>query len=148
MDLGLKFQKTDVGIRINILEILCMLIFRQNGQRNFSTQTCPKMELGLKIQKADVGIRISILEILCLQMNFSTQICREMDLGLEIQKTNVRIKISILEIPCVPIFRQNGHFFTFLPKFAKKLILKLEFKKFKSRFGITTPKILFSPIFS
>ena len=113
MDLGLKFQKTNVGIRINILEILCMLIFRQNGQRNFSTQTCPKMELGLKIQKADVGIRISILEILCLQMNFSTQICREMDLGLEIQKTNVRIKISILEIPCVPIFRQNRHFFTF-----------------------------------
>ena len=32
MDLGLGTQKTHVGIRIITLEILCVLIFRQNGQ--------------------------------------------------------------------------------------------------------------------
>ena len=33
MDLGLKIQKTNVGIRINIFEIACLPIFKQNGQR-------------------------------------------------------------------------------------------------------------------
>ena len=32
MDLGLEIQKTNVGKRISILEILCMPIFRQNEQ--------------------------------------------------------------------------------------------------------------------
>ena len=31
-DLGLKILKANVGIRISILEILCVPIFRQNGQ--------------------------------------------------------------------------------------------------------------------
>ena len=31
MDLGLEIQKTNVGIRISILEIPCVPIFRQNG---------------------------------------------------------------------------------------------------------------------
>ena len=30
--LGFEIQKTNVGIRISILEILCVPIFRQNGQ--------------------------------------------------------------------------------------------------------------------
>ena len=30
LDLGLKIQKTNIGIRINIPEILCMTIIRQN----------------------------------------------------------------------------------------------------------------------
>ena len=32
MDLGLKIQKTNIGIRISILDIPCVPIFRQNGQ--------------------------------------------------------------------------------------------------------------------
>ena len=32
MDLGLEIQKTNVGIRIIILEIPCVPIFSQNGQ--------------------------------------------------------------------------------------------------------------------
>ena len=32
MDLGLEFQKTNIKIRFNILETLCVLIFRQKGQ--------------------------------------------------------------------------------------------------------------------
>ena len=32
MDLGLEFQKTNVEIRINILKILYVSIFEQNGQ--------------------------------------------------------------------------------------------------------------------
>ena len=31
-DLSLEFHKTNVGIRISILEILCALIFKQNEQ--------------------------------------------------------------------------------------------------------------------
>ena len=32
MDLGLESQKTNAKIKINILEILCVQIFGQNGQ--------------------------------------------------------------------------------------------------------------------
>ena len=60
------------------------------------------------------------------------------DLGLEIQKSNIWIKISILEMLCVSIFRQNGNFLLFRPKFAQKLNLRSEFQNFKFGFGITT----------
>ena len=32
MDFGSKFQKINVGLRINVLEIPCVRIFRENGQ--------------------------------------------------------------------------------------------------------------------
>ena len=32
IDLGLEIQRTNVGIKISILEIPCVPIFRQNGQ--------------------------------------------------------------------------------------------------------------------
>ena len=32
VDLGLEIQETNVGIGISIFEILCVPIFRQNGQ--------------------------------------------------------------------------------------------------------------------
>ena len=70
-----------------------------------------------------------------------------MDFGLKIQKTNGRMKISILEIVHVPIFRQNGHFLVFWPKFAQKLIFGSEFQKFKFGFGLSTSKIPRVPIF-
>ena len=64
MDLGFEIQKTNVGIRIHILEIPCVPIFRQKRTTLiFLAQICPKMDFGLEIQKTNVGIRISILEI-------------------------------------------------------------------------------------
>ena len=32
MDLGFEIQKTNIGIRISILEVLCVPIFRKKGQ--------------------------------------------------------------------------------------------------------------------
>ena len=82
-------------------------------------------------------------------LNFSTQICPKIDLGLETEKANVGIRISIVEMLCVPIFRQNGHFWLFRSKFAQKWILGSGFQKSRSRFGISTSKIIcVPPIFS
>ena len=64
-----------------------------------------------------------------------------MDLELQIHKTNGGMRIIILEILCVPIFRQNGQFRLFRPKFAQKWILWSELQKSKSESGTTTSKI-------
>ena len=67
MDLGLEIQKTNVGIRMSILEIPCVPIFRQNEQLGlFWPKFVQKIDLGLEIQKTIVGVRISILEIPCV----------------------------------------------------------------------------------
>ena len=67
MDLGLEIQKTNVGIRMSILEIPCAPIFRQNEQLwLFWPKFAQKIDLGLEIQKTIVGVRISILEIPCV----------------------------------------------------------------------------------
>ena len=55
-----------------------------------------------------------------------------MNLGFEIQTTNLEIRISILETPCVPIFRQNGQLYLFLPKFVQKGIGKIELEIHKT----------------
>ena len=52
MDLGFKIQKANLGIRIRILKIPSVPIFREKKE-NFAQE----------IQKANVEIRISILEI-------------------------------------------------------------------------------------
>ena len=78
MDLGLEFQKTNIEIRINIFEILCVHV-------------CVCQFLG-KTNSFD----------------FSAQIFSKVDLGLAIQKTTVGRRISVLHgISCVPIFSQN-----------------------------------------
>ena len=64
-DLGLKFEKTNIEIRINILEILCLWVCAKQTDLTFSAQIYPKMDLGLAIQKPIVEIRISILDIPC-----------------------------------------------------------------------------------
>ena len=52
MDLGLQIQKTNVGIKISILEIPCVPIFRQKRTTlTFLAQICRKTGLGLEIQK-------------------------------------------------------------------------------------------------
>ena len=63
MDLGLETKKSNVGIRIRIVEIL-----RANFQPIWTiltslAQICPKMFFWLEIQKTNVEIRISILKI-------------------------------------------------------------------------------------
>ena len=77
MDIGLKFQKTNLRIRISIVKILSLSLYVcvyvcvcANFQAKqivltFSDQISTKMDLGLEIQKTNVGIRIIILEILC-----------------------------------------------------------------------------------
>ena len=46
-DLGLDIHKTNVAISINILKILCVPIFWQNGQHHFFDPNLPKN--GLKV---------------------------------------------------------------------------------------------------
>ena len=116
MDLGFKIQKTNFGVRICILEIPCVPIFRQ------SPKNCPKVAFWFEIQKTSVEIRISILEIPCVpifrQNGQLWLFYPKGNLELEIHKTNVRIRISIVEIPFVSIFRQNAQLWLFGPKFA------------------------------
>ena len=59
MNLSFEIQKTNFAIRIYILEILCVPIFRQ------SPKTCPKIRFWFEIQKTNVEITISILQIPC-----------------------------------------------------------------------------------
>ena len=92
MDLGLEFQKTNIKIRFNILETLCVPIFRQKGQI-FNTNF-PKN-----------GIRVANSENLCWNKNqhpqdtlcakfqakrtfftFLVQICPKIDFGVGISK--------------------------------------------------------------
>ena len=72
---------------------------------------------------------------------FDPNLHKKWILGLEIQKTNCRIKISILEIPYVPVFRQNGNFLHFRPKFsAKKHFLGRNFINLSSDSELAPPR--------
>ena len=55
MNVGLEIQKTNAGIRICILAIPHVPIFKQNEQTTltFSPQISPKMDVGLEIQKTN-----------------------------------------------------------------------------------------------
>ena len=68
IDISLEFQKTNLRVRISILEILCVCVCAnfQAKQKALtsSDQISPKMDLGLEIHKTNVGIGIIILEIL------------------------------------------------------------------------------------
>ena len=67
MDLGLEIQKTNVAIRISILEIICMPIFRQNRQLwLFRPKFAQKWILGLEFQKSKSGFDISTSKIPCV----------------------------------------------------------------------------------
>ena len=69
MDLGLKIQKTNVGIRMTILEILCVPTFRQNGPLSlFWLKFAQKWILGSEFQKSKCGFGISTFKIPCVQI--------------------------------------------------------------------------------
>ena len=94
MDSGFEIQKTNLGIRIRILKITSMPIFRQNGQIWLFGPNLPKKKLELEIHRTNVDI----------------QIYPKRKLGFEIQKTNVAIRISILEMPYVPSSDKTDNF--------------------------------------
>ena len=65
--LGFEIQKTNVGIRISILEIPCVPIFRQNRQLwIFGPKFAQKWILGSKFQKSKSGFGISTSNITCV----------------------------------------------------------------------------------
>ena len=62
---GWKFRK--LMLRISILEILCVSIFKQNAQPwLFRPKFSQKWILGLEFQKINLGIRINVVEIPCV----------------------------------------------------------------------------------
>ena len=65
-DLGLEIQKTNDAIRINILEIPSVPVFRQSGQLwHFRPKFAPKLILVSEFQKSKFGFRISTSKIPC-----------------------------------------------------------------------------------
>ena len=65
--LGFEIQKTNVGIRISILEIPCVPIFRQNGQLwIFGPKFAQKWILGSEFQKSKSGFGINTSNIPCV----------------------------------------------------------------------------------
>ena len=128
MDLGFEIQKTNVGIRISILEIPCVPIFRQNGQLwLFEPKFAQKWILGSEFQKSKSGFGISILEILCapiFRQNgqlwiFGPKFAQKWILGSEFQKSKSGFGINTSKIPCVPIFSQNRQLLILWPKFGE-----------------------------
>ena len=64
--MGLEFQKINVEIRISILEVPCVPIFRQNGQLwLFGSEFAQKRIFGLEFQKSKSGFGISTSKIPC-----------------------------------------------------------------------------------
>ena len=66
MELGLEIQKTNAGIRISILEILCVNLQAKQTVLTFSVQNFLIMDLDLETQKTYVSKRNNILEIPCV----------------------------------------------------------------------------------
>ena len=127
MDLGFEFRKTNVEIRIDILEILCVPVFSPNGQFWLFWPKFAQNEFRFGIQKTRVGIRISILEIPCfpifLQKGqlwlFRSKLAQKWILGSEFQKSKYGFGISTSKVLCELIFSQNGQLWIFQPKFGE-----------------------------
>ena len=67
--LGFEIQETNVGIRISILEIPCVPIFRQNGQLwIFGPKFAQKWILGSEFQKSKSGFGICTSKIPCVSI--------------------------------------------------------------------------------
>ena len=155
MDLGSEIQKTNVGIRISIIEIHACQFSGKTQNFDLFNPNLPKNEFwGQKFKNRSPDSESALPRYHCVNfqlkrttLTFLVQICPKRKLGFEIQKTNVGIRISILQIPCVPIFRQNGQLWIFGSKFAQKWILGSKFQKSKSGFGISILEILCAPIF-
>ena len=125
--LQFEIQETNVGIRISILEIPCVPIFRQNEQLLvFGSRFAQKWFLGSKFQKSKSGFGISILEICApiFRQNgqlwiFGHKFALKWILGSEFQKSKSGFGMNTSKIPHVPIFSQNGQLLVFWPKFGE-----------------------------
>ena len=123
--LAFEIQKINVGIRISILEIPCVPIFRQNGQLwIFGPKFAQKWILRSEFQKSKSGFGISIFETLCatiFRQNgqlwiFGLKFVQKWILGSEFQNSKSGFRINTSNIPCVPIFSENGQLLIFRPK--------------------------------
>ena len=80
MDSGFETQKTNFGMRISILKILCMPIFRQKQSNLISlAQIYPKVDLGLETEKIKVQIwNLHLQDTICAnyQLKWTTLIFR------------------------------------------------------------------------
>ena len=120
--LGFEIQKNNFGIRISILDIPCVPIFRQNRQLSIFGPI-----LRSKCQKSKSGFGISILEILRVPIFRKTEnfeflgpnLPKNKFLGSEFQKSKSGFGISTSNLPCVPTFSQNGQLLIFWPKFGE-----------------------------
>ena len=134
-DLGLKFEKTNIEMRINIFEILCVYVrvCQFSGKTNsfdFFSPNLPKN--GFRVGNSENYWRnknqhpqytmCANFQSKYTTLNFLAQICPKKNLGLEIEKSNVGIRINIIEILCAPIFSQTGQLVVFWSKFAQKWI--------------------------
>ena len=116
-DLGLKFEKTNIKIGINIFEILCayVLVWQFSGKKNSFDFFSPNLlKNGFRVSNSENYCRnknqhpqftmCANFQSKWTTLNFSAQICPEKDLGLETVKNNVGIRINIVETLCVPMF--------------------------------------------
>ena len=126
--LRFEIQKTNVGIRISMLEIPCVPIFRQNGHLwLFGPKFAQKWILGSKFQKSKSGFGISVLEILCAPVFrkngqlwiFGPKFAQKWILGSEYQKSKAGFGINTFKISYVRIFSQYGQLLSFWPKFGE-----------------------------
>ena len=135
MDLGLKFEKTNIKIRINIFEILCVYVrvcqfLAKLNNFNFFNQSLPKNWFRVDNSKnyrrnKNKHPRYTMcanFQSKWTTLNFSTQICPEKDLGLETEKCNFGIRINIVKTLCVPLFSQTEQIWFFWSEFAQKWI--------------------------
>ena len=112
-NLGFETEKNNVGIRINIVQTICVPICSQTGQLwLFWSKFAQKMDLGSEIQNTKVAIRISIVKaprVPILRKNaqlwlFRPKFSQKWILGLEFQKSKSGFEIYTSKIPCVPTF--------------------------------------------
>ena len=134
-DLCLKFEKTNIEIRINIFEILCVYVrvCQFSGKTNsfdFFSPNLPKN--GFRVGNSKNYCRnknqhprytmCANFQSKWTTLNFLAQICPKKDLDFEIEKNNVGIRINIVETLCELIFSQTGQLWLFWPKVAQKWI--------------------------
>ena len=112
-NLGFETEKNNVGIRINIVQTLCVAICSQTGQLwLFWSKFAHKMDLGSEIQNTKVAIRISIVQmprVPIFRKNaqlwlFRPKFSQKRILRSEFQKSKSGFRICTSKIPCVPIF--------------------------------------------
>ena len=122
MGFELEIQKTNVEIRINIFEILCVPIVRQNGQFwLFRPKFAQKWILGSIFWKTKSGCRISSSKISCVLkfrqngqlLLFWPKFAQKRILGSKFRNSKPGFRISTSNIPWVPIFKQNGQLWLF-----------------------------------